>query len=486
MRKKSLLTLLALSLLGAAFWYFWPEVKITAPGITGLNMQIFGRQILVAAGAVRLANGKRLQVRGRTFNLAPCPGVSYRDEPFQLVSVDSPDPFPWTRTPKGTAVCGTTVSDVLVPTSIRIKTEERDLSGDINFDVDPVWGRVLSMSSAGADGLQRGEMAAFGELTPTDAHNVHFCQPQNVFLDYTIRQRRLSTIYVDTAGTLQLSEGVPSRGSPSPPAVPPGAIVLANVLVPSFSDWLGRTDIMPVSVAKATTGPDQTAAFAIKSALSATAKKLHAGRPLRVDFIGDRAATIVDSREQGQPFFQRFLSRLQKRYPHSSIVATSYGGSADFSSSIFPGYLAERAGQGKKADLVIVAMANDLVLSRQQLRKNYYQLARALKDDGTDLIVCLPLLPAPTVYGLPKNNWQAVAALDYYREIPALAERLDFALADVRRRSLNCYLDGLRPELLLADRLYQPNDRGEAIYAEELIGCFAPLEPGVISCHSSE
>ncbi|MBU6455078.1 MAG: hypothetical protein KGS72_25125 [Cyanobacteria bacterium REEB67] len=486
MINKSLLTLLVFSLLGAALWYSWQDVKTTAPNTTGLNMRVFGRQILVAGGTVRLTNGRVLAVRGRTFSLAPCPGVSYRDEPFQLVSVDSPDPFPWTRIPKGTAVCGTTVADVLVPASLRIKSADRDLSDDINFEVDPVWGRVLSTSRVGADGLQRGEMAAFGDLNPADAHNVHFCQPQNVFLDYTIRQRRLSTLYVDKTGILQMCDGVPSRGSPSPPAIPHGAVILANVLVPSFSDWVSRADIMPVSVAQADPGPDQATAMAIKSALSSTAQKLHSGRPLAIDFIGDQAAAIVDSREQGQPFFERFLARLRALYPHSSIACKDYGGRADFSATIFPKYLAARAQMSRKADLVIVAMANDLVLSREQVRQNYYQLAHTLKEEGADLIVCLPLLPAPTIYGLPKNDWQAVASLDYYKAIPALAERLDFAVADVRRRSLDCCLDGLRPELLLADRLYQPNDRGEAIYAEELIGCFSPLEPGVISCHAPE
>ena len=103
-----------------------------------------------------------------------------------------------------------------------------------------------------------------------------------------------------------------------------------------------------------------------------------------------------------------------------------------------------------------------------ELVKN--NLALDLKQAGAEVVLCTPHLPAPQL--MAAASWQAVAAKPYIKFVRQTAASAQVALADVAARWNSLRREGLNPDFMLVDEVIHPNDRGHAIYAEELLKCF--------------
>ena len=238
-----------------------------SPDIEGMAITSSGRKLVVASGVLRLADGKKISVRGAKFEIAACPDLAYSNEPFQLVAADAPDPFPWTRTPRGTLVGGTVMPNLLDPGSVKVRAAGvADPTGrggsysggaEIRCDVDLVWGRILAapidrgagevcLDDVDNDGSAPNRSAYYFNQSGVSARS-SLGQSENVLIDYNVYQRRISTLYVDNCGRLSLLDGQLSRGTPSPPAIPAGSIAVANINAPPKRNWLEKSDIMPIA-----------------------------------------------------------------------------------------------------------------------------------------------------------------------------------------------------------------------------------------------
>ncbi|MBS1998852.1 MAG: hypothetical protein JSS86_21150, partial [Cyanobacteria bacterium SZAS LIN-2] len=349
----------------------------------------------------------------------------------------------WQRTPQGTKVCGLTIPDVLIPDSLRVKSRPGDTDGTTITDyvLDPKWGIVLAKSTASSE-------------------------MQNVFIDYEVKQWRIHTIVATHNGNIQVLAGHAYTGSPSPPAIPENTIPILNVLASPLNESLTMSSILPIIDAHpaATSNPSY-----LKP--SKTISRLKQHLPLKICFLGDSVTCGCCATTKEASFPMLLVRKLRHQFPGSEISYSLFCKGGSTSTSQFASYLKHIQDEAAAPDLVVIEFVNDLQLPANVIQQNYQNFVSAMQGRGAEVIVCIPHLVHPTYYGFQANDWRSIANLKYFGLIHELSRKCKFSIADMAFRSQNSAIEGLSPELILADRINHPNNKGHEMYAEEVMKC---------------
>ena len=422
-------------------------VRTLSSYASGVETTISGRKVTIHSGSISIPGERSVKIAETSFQIPPCKHAVYLNEPFELVKINNNDARAWHYTPQGTQICSLPLPGLLRPETLCIKQRpgnpcDKNLCV-FDYHLDPKWGILLAGKN-------------------------EKLQSQKVYLDYEVKQRQIYTAYVSKANDVQLVAGNLERGAPSPAKLPKGAIPIINIIAPSANEDLSRSDILPVT---SVNPPGAVVANDCKPVKAI--EKLKKGLPLNICFIGDSVTCSACATNEGQAFPALLIQNLRKLYPGEISYTLFCKGGSD-SIEQFKKYLSQAKSSAKRTqpDLVVVEFVNDLHLRPEEIEPNYKTFIEAMQAQGTEVVVCLPHLVHPSYYGYQPDDWGAVTSKPYYSVITDLSKRCKFTVADVAFRFRHAAVEGLRPELLLADGVNHPNDRGHAIYAEELTKCF--------------
>ncbi|MBX9721748.1 MAG: SGNH/GDSL hydrolase family protein [Candidatus Obscuribacterales bacterium] len=443
MNCKILSTIVFLSslLIALPFFHKQEEIKMLSPALSGFSIKLNGRRVIVSKGIAKTQGSEIIVSQGANIKIPRCANRRFSGENFQLEYPSAGAAYLWTKTPIGTRVCGLPLPNVLETASLHANSCSRLSSvNEKSFSIDPVWGIILPK-----------EPTKFAKA---------------LSISYEVRQRRLCTLVLEKTGKISLLEGELSTGSPSPPVVPEGCLPIANVLAPSGQRDLCKADILPIARLDTPNGEYKN----FSSVLAKTNAKLSCGEAVEICFVGDSVTCGYGASAEDRAFPVRFVSKLRARFPKSVINYKVFAKGGSNSSTRFRQYLDLK--KSSRPDLIIVEFVNDLALNPKILANTYSNFADKVRKGDSELLVCLPHLPCPQLYKMKDGDWDSVAGNDYFTLIPDLALKYKFGCVRVTRHWKNAYIEGMRPELLLADGLNHPNDRGHEIFANELMKCF--------------
>ncbi len=440
------------------------KVRIFSQNNVDLVLKFDGRRITIDEGTIKI-DGRTVSISRTKFEIPTSLGIQVQNEPFQLVKPVADNSLAWQRTPSGVRICGLPLPDLMVQNSLVVKSKKpahfgARLASD-KYSLDPKWGILLANVNA-KDSVE------------------------SVLIDYQVRRQRICTIASDVTGKLHLVLGPLAAGSPSPPEVAKNMLPVVNILAPAFEQSLEKSDIMPIVPSTTTSAiflPSPTVDSKTLSGaasqnnyhllLSKTLAKLKSSKPTNICFVGDSVTCGCCVSQANMAFPAAFISRLKNKYPDSIVKYSVFGAGGTTSQTQFDNYIKTLTHQKRELlpDLVVVEFVNDLSLRGRELVKNYTHFADVMRSHDIEVIVCLPHWVSPTLYGFDRDEWHAISSRPYYTVLPELARSCRFAIADIGLRSRDAANEGLTPELLLADKVNHPNDRGHAIYAEELMKC---------------
>jgi lysophospholipase L1-like esterase len=412
-----------------------------------MSMRLNGNKLLVSPGKCWV-NDRLLEVTAETaLDIEPPSITAVKDQSLEIsadglagissktiladLKASASDPVP--------------LAGILVPGSVHVKAGKDGAVAykrGVDYAIDERWGAIAGVTGGA---IKKG---------------------QAVYVDYKYSGRRLDTVVMSNSGKLSLLHGIAAKSAPVPPHVPAGFLAIANVYVPPTPSSIGP-EIIPIKTLQATPVPNEVRE-ANRKALSKTLAKLNAGEPLNIVFWGDSITAGADSSAPDKTFTSQFLAALRARFPAARVSTSTLGIGGTNTNHRLPGL--EKDVLSRKPDLVIVEFVNDLMVPAPQLEANYAKIIGLMKQSGAELILCTPHLPAPNV--MAAASWQAVGAKPYIKLVRRTATSSQVGLADVALRWEGLRREGLRPDFMLVDEVIHPNDRGHALYAEELMKCF--------------
>ncbi len=426
-------------------------VTPTSPAIEqGMTLRLSGNKIIVAAGQCWV-NDRLVDVPTETVLDVELPATTaVRDQSVELSPDGLNGMLSKTILPdlKASPADPVPLLGILVPGSLKVKAASGASATPVyrkgaDYALDEKWGAIASIPGGA---IKKG---------------------QTVYVDYKHAGRRLDTVVVAENGKVSLQRGTTAKSAPVPPVVPPDLLALANIYVPPAIAGGSSLEIVPIKTLQPVPLANELR-DANRKALTRTLAKLRSGGPVSIVFWGDSITGGADASSPDKFFSNQFLASLRGRFPTAQISATSLGVGATNTNQRLAGLATDVL--SRKPDLVIVEFVNDLMVPVAELEANYAKIISQSKGAGAELILCTPHLPNPKVMAVA--SWQAVAAKPYIKLVRHTAATAQVALADVAARWNSLRREGLRPDFMLIDEVIHPNDRGHAIYAEELLKCF--------------
>lgn len=402
-------------------------------------------------GLVLLATAPCASARAAdTAEIASAPIVTVRGEVTRL----SPDkPRVWAQGTRlrelqtlGSGV-GTPAPGAVVPESIVVRRGERVLERGRDYLVDPVWGSL--------------GIGPESSVTPDD--------PVRVDYDYSLR--RIDSRIKTADGRVILRPGEPHLTIPVPPPVHVGEVRLANVFIDYHGDGTDA-EVFPVDEA-AEQAPTQTTPGRIPRTLA----KIRAGEPVKVVCWGDSVTAGGDASTPEARYPAVFENRLKAKYPKGKIEvdAIAVGGS-NSRQWLWPDRFPGRPGcdwqriADARPDLVTIEFVNDASMSSEQVDEMYGEILRRLETLQAEVILITPHFTMPRMMGF--GTLREPERRPYVLALRRLAESRGLALADATARWEHLWKEGIPYVTLLRNGINHPDDRGHALFADELMGCF--------------
>jgi hypothetical protein len=300
--------------------------------------------------------------------------------------------------------------------------------------------------------------------------------PGPVAIDYRFSLRRIdSLVHVDPHDptSVVLLPGHSTLVAPQPPAVPTGARLVANLLIPAFSDGSDYELFVPAeSPMPAAVGLDR---------LPRSAERLRTGGSLRITCWGD---SITDGGESSSAFtrYPAVLERrLQAAYPQAEVTVTAVavGGSSTRD------WLTDAAGSGpagcnwqrvvdSRPDLVTLEFVNDAGLDPVSWPGLYAQVRERVQALGAELLVSTPILTMPAWLG--REHCHGGDDRPYTAFVRADAERHGVAVADISAHWQHVAVEGIPYISLLSNGINHPDDRGHALMARVFAGALGAAD----------
>ncbi len=303
------------------------------------------------------------------------------------------------------------------------------------------------------------------EFTPNDT----------VYASYRYRLQRIDSIGVDAPGTAHLYEGTPTVSAPLPPDLPADCVPVLNVYRP-----FGATRVLPEHLFPLRDKPEQAVTQTTPGRIPKVLQKLQAGEKVKIVCWGDSVTVGGDASRPANSYVEVFIRRLKARFPQATIEHENIsiggtrsvqwlGGMAGKPSK--PGLNFQRV-LDAKPDLVTVEFINDTSLRPNKWTSVYTTVLQHLEAVGAELILITPHFGHMRL--MRSQDLRMRDKRPYVAFLRQFAADHNIALADASARWEHLWKEGIPYLTLLHNHYNHPDDRGHALFADELIKCFEP------------
>ena len=292
-----------------------------------------------------------------------------------------------------------------------------------------------------------------------------------ILIDYTYWLRRLDSKVKTVDGGIEIRAGKPALSVPRPPALKAGDVRLANFFVDYGCDGT-NADVYPVQESA-----DDAKTGTTAGRIPQTIAKIAAGEPVKIVCWGDSVTVGGDASSPEYRYSDVFARRLKAKYPDKPIeVETIAVGGSHSRQWLWPEKFPGREGcdwqrvVDAKPDLVTLEFVNDAGLSGAELSRVYDEIRGRVQALGAELILITPHFTKPEMMGF--KTLREPEKRPYVLSLREYAQQHKLALADASSRWGHLWQEGLPYVTLLRNGINHPDDRGHAMFADELMGCF--------------
>ena len=326
-----------------------------------------------------------------------------------------------------------------------------------------------SVLRAGKDYLVDPEWGSLGR--PAGAR---VAGPGRVAVSYRYALRRLDSWVGCDRVPDRIVKGVSHLTTPQPPTIRDGQRRIANI----FIDYFGKgadADIFPVSEQ-----PNQAGTRSTPGRLPATMAKLGAGRPVRVVCWGDSVTEGGDASSPEAAYPALLRRRLQLKFPQARLeVQVVAVGASNSRQWLYPNRFRHETRQDEcdwlrivraQPDLVTIEFVNDAGLGTAAWDETYRDILGRLGAIGAEVVLITPHFTWPPL--MEFQGWRSPECRPYVGFLFKFAEEHRLAVADASSRWAHLWREGVPYITLLRNGINHPDDRGHAIFADELLKCF--------------
>lgn len=409
----------------------------------GLDVTPAGGMKLRVAPGVMDVDGQPVKVAAETIlELTPPRIIAFRDEQLRL-SDQEPRSYNGGTALRECTIEGIGLNGALVPASLVLKAAagpdgKRFVEGT-DWRADKTWGRVGRLP----DGAIKADTT--------------------VFADYDLGLCRIDTIEVRSDGQVVLLRGAEDKTIPVPPTVDQYARALCNVYLPYHCTALTPDLIYPIGPPF----PSATEAELQRNAalIPQSRTKLASGKPFTLLFWGDSVTCGGTASTPEKAFPQSFTTWLRNRYPQTPIKYVNAGTGGWNTDGKLP--LIEKEVLVHKPDLVVIEFVNDMGMNREHILENYTEALRRLREIGAEVIILTPHFTRPGWMG-PGTDMRTKEPRPAVGFLKEFAAENKIGLADASRRWEHLWIEGLPYLTLEHNAINHPDDRGHALFVEEL------------------
>ncbi|MEW6355320.1 MAG: GDSL-type esterase/lipase family protein [Planctomycetota bacterium] len=444
--------------LGGAY-YYWDDVTLAeeggtmeVPGARGKNPNVIqglavtpagGMKIAIAAGKAHVAD-REVTVEAATVDIAPQRVLVIHYEQHRL-SDEAPGGYAKATALTHCVGMGPTLPGIVDPASIVVK-EKPD--GDLIYEkgkdwrADDLWGRIGR--------IPEGRIKA----------------EQTVFVDYRVRLQRVDTICISFDGKVYARQGVSEKVCPTIPGADYGSLALCNIYLPFGCAEITEENIYPIGLPFP--HPDLDFLETHRQRVAEFRAKLDRGEDVTLVTWGDSVTCGGDATRPEYRFADAFVQALRYKYPQARIKLVNAGRGGWNSNKSLP--LFEDDVLKHKPDLVTIEYVNDMGITEENMRKNYFEAIDRIRAIGGEVIIITPHFTMPQMMklagvGTPETR----AAVGVLRKI---CEEKKVALADASKRWEHLAAEGIPYYTYLRNGINHPNDAGHQLFVDELMRLF--------------
>jgi lysophospholipase L1-like esterase len=278
---------------------------------------------------------------------------------------------------------------------------------------------------------------------------------------------------------VKIRRGQSHLTTPKPPPLLPGETRVANLFVDYFSDG-SNPDVFPLieSAARART-------LSTPGRIPGTMAKIRSGASVKIVCWGDSVTAGGDASRPAVTSYPAVLQRrLKTRFPKVSIdVEVVAVGGSNSRQWLWPDRYPHKDAQRAKEiawerivaadpDLVTVEFVNDAsrLRKRSDFDTAYAEIERRIKKLGAEIVFITPHFTMPEKMGF--SGLREPESRPYVSHLIDFALLRGHALADASSRWAHLWREGIPYITLLNNGINHPDDRGHAIFADELMQCF--------------
>jgi lysophospholipase L1-like esterase len=266
--------------------------------------------------------------------------------------------------------------------------------------------------------------------------------------------------------------------SPEPPALKPGEKRIANIFVDYHCDGT-NPEMFPL-----TETPNQARTVTTPGRIPKTMAKIKAGKPVTIVSWGDSVTVGGDASDRNRTRYVKvFEHRIKEKFPNADItVETVAVGGSNSRQWLYPERYDVNANprvaqcrwdliEEARPDLVTIEFVNDSGLRSQALFDPVYDdILDRLRKLGAEVILITPHFTMPGMMGF--KHLREKEKRGYVLNLRRYAEEHGLAVADASARWEHLWREGIPYVTLLRNGINHPDDRGHALFADELMKCF--------------
>lgn len=344
---------------------------------------------------------------------------------------------------------GSPAAGAIVPSSIVVRHGDRTLEKGKDYLFDPIWGSV--------------GVAPGAQVTPAD----------EVVIDYSYSMRRLDSRVRSSDGKERIRRGEDHLTIPQPPALASGETRISNIFVDYHADGRAAEEF-PVQETAAQAKTGSTA-----GRIPRTMAKIKGGAAVKIVCWGDSVTVGGDASSPQTRYPAVFESRLRERFPAAKLaVKTVAVGGSNSRQWLWPDkFPRQKVGEcdwakvaAEKPDLVTLEFVNDAGLASPELERVYGEIMSRVRALDAELVLITPHFTMPSMMGF--KTLREAERRPYVLGLRAFAEKNGIAVADASARWEHLWKEGLPYVTLLRNGINHPDDRGHALFADELMRCF--------------
>ena len=308
--------------------------------------------------------------------------------------------------------------------------------GETDYHLDEYWGALCRLPK--------------GRIKPK----------QQVSISYVYGLRRVDRVEVSADGKVTLRRGQPKVDCPAMPPKTRGTTTLATIYRPYHARFVRAADVFVVDEAKAAEIPQPDV-----KPVAGTLAKLRAGKPVTIVCWGDSVTVGGDASAPEKRYVDLFATRLRKRFPNGEIKVINAGIGGTSTNGRLKAYPKEVLAH--KPDVITVEFVNDMGMPVDRLRANWKNAIAQARKVGAEFVVITPHYVMPLWMGKKYSRGPEIRANCI--ALRKLAAEEGVGLADAARRWELLEFAGIPYEILLMNGINHPDDRGHALFVDEMM-----------------